>query len=88
MNTNKLEKQLQAMQYTFSNDFDQSILDEISTISTLRLPSLRIIITSLAACIIFCLGLIYMQDGGLSYDNLLGLNNLSNSLSIEYFNYL
>ena len=88
MNTDKLEKQLQAMHYTFSDDFDKSILKEVSTLHRLRLPSLTMVITSLAACIIFCLGFIYLQDGNLSYDSLLGIDMLNKTSSTEFLNYL
>ncbi|MBT8327292.1 MAG: hypothetical protein KJP21_06180 [Bacteroidia bacterium] len=87
MNTHKLEKQLQTMHYTFSDDFDRSILEEISTMTQLRLPSLTSIITGLAACIIFCLGFIYLQDGNLSYDSLLGIDMLNKTSSTELLNY-
>ncbi len=88
MNTDKLENQLQTMKYTFSDEFDKGILTEIAAMNRLRLPSLTVIITSLAACIIFCLGFIYLQDGSISYDTLLGVEMLNNTTSTEFLNYL
>lgn len=76
---NKLEEQLRTSHYAYSADFEQEVIQRIRQFKADNWPKISWILTGIAASVVFCLFTVYMQDGGISFDNILGINLLNGS---------
>ena len=85
MNTDKLQQDLAMQQYTFDTAFSSRLMRRIQ--NTVVLPDLSWLISSIAASILLGVVLVYLQDGELSYDSILGLETFKNDLLNEYSPY-
>jgi len=75
---NKLEQQLSELQYTFSNTFEFEIMQKISSKAPEMWPNFSLMVSGVAASILLCLGLIYLQDGSISFESILGVKQMNN----------
>lgn len=88
MNTNKKEHNLAEMQYTYSSNIGKEVMLQIKKQKELYLPNTNWLLTRVAASILLCLALIYIQDGSISYDTIIGTELLYSSNINEILNYL
>lgn len=84
----KLERQLSQLQYSFSPEFEDEILQKTVAKPFYKLPSLNWFMVGIAASIVLCISIVYLQDGSLTLDSILGTNTLSDYNSDYIFNYL
>ena len=77
MNINKLDDILQKQTFDFSDDFAHIVLDKVRELKDDWLTNPKWLATGIAASVIICLSIVYLQDGGVSYDNILGLSEVS-----------
>ena len=87
MHKDQLESHLANQTYDFEPAFSSMTMHQISAIPKIKLPDYKWLITGIAASLIFCLAVIYVQDGDVSYEHLLGISEDSQEI-IEYINYL
>ena len=83
MNTNQLENALSKQQYDFAPDFQDMVINAIQQ----NKPAIRNIswfLSGVAASLLLCMAVVYIQDGHLSYDTLLGIDSLNNDTLNEY----
>ena len=83
MNTNQLENALSTQRYDFAPDFQEKVLKAIQQNN----PAIRNItwfLGGVAASLLVCMTVVYLQDGHLSYDTLLGIDSLNNDTLNEY----
>ena len=74
MSTHKLENQLKEQQYTFYANFATEVLEGIRREITPIFLRPRWLFLGLAASVVLCMVSVYMQDGNLSIDAILGLS--------------
>ena len=74
MSTHKLENQLKEQQYTFYANFATEVLKGIRREITPIFLRPRWLFLGLAASVVLCLVSVYMKDGNLSIEAILGLS--------------
>jgi hypothetical protein len=84
---NKLEQQLNQLQYTFDSSFEQIVMQKLSAKTIEMWPNLSWMLTGVAATIIFCLGFVYVQEGAIYLENILGLQLLDTSNFTDILTY-
>jgi len=88
MNIHKLESILQHQQYDFDSQFENDVLTRVRAIKSDWFPKTSVLLSGIAASIILCLAVTYIQDGSVTYDSILGLSDITNDNITEYINYL
>ena len=86
MSTHKLENQLKEQQYTFYADFATEVLEGIRRDITPIFLRPRWLFLGVAASVALCMISVYMQDGNLSIDAILGLSEYNEMTS--YYRYV
>ena len=87
MNTSQLEKLLIQQQYDFASDFQEVVLNAVQQ-NKPAIHKISWFVTGVAASVLFCMAVVYIQDGHLSYDTLLGIDSLYNDTLNEFNEYL
>lgn len=86
MNIHELENQLKNQQYTFSASFSREVLAVLQLEKTPIFLQPRWLLMSVAASIVFCMVSVYVQDGSLSLDAILGVAEYSEMT--DYYGYI
>jgi hypothetical protein len=86
MSTHKLENQLKEQQYTFSANFATEVLEGIRREITPIFLQPRSLFLGVAASIVLCMVSVYMQDGNLSVEAILGLSEYNEMTN--YYGYV
>ena len=86
MSTHKLENQLKEQQYTFYTDFTTEVLKGIRREITPIFLRPRWLFLGVAASVVLCMVSVYMQDGNLSIDAILGLSEYNEMTN--YYRYV
>ena len=86
MSTHKLENQLKEQQYTFCADFATEVLEGIRQEITPIFLRPRWLFLGIAASVVLCMVSVYMQDGNLSIDAILGLSEYNEMT--DYYGYV
>jgi|TARA_B110000305_G_scaffold87837_1_gene98988 hypothetical protein len=86
MSTHKLENQLKEQQYTFYANFATEVLEGIRREITPIFLRPRWLFLGLAASVVLCMVSVYMQDGNLSIDAILGLSEYNEMTN--YYRYV
>jgi len=77
MSTDRLEIILEKQIVNFSDDFANRVMKKIVNLKSGWFIHPRWMAAGIAASLVFCLAIVYWQDGGMSYDNILGLSHIS-----------
>jgi hypothetical protein len=86
MSTHKLENQLKDQQYTFSANFAAEVLEGIRREIIPILLQPRWLFLEIAASVVLCMVSVYLQDGNLSVEAILGLSEYSEMT--DYYGYV
>ena len=86
MSTHKLENQLKEQQYTFYANFATEVLEGIRREITPIFLRPRWLFLGVAASVVLCMVSVYMQDGNLSIDGILGLSEYNEMTN--YYRYV
>ena len=86
MSTHKLENQLKEQQYTFYADFATEVLEGIRRDITPIFLRPRWLFLGVAESVALCMISVYMQDGNLSIEGILGLSEYNEMTN--YYGYV
>ncbi|MFT5055389.1 MAG: hypothetical protein ACI80H_000085 [Pseudoalteromonas distincta] len=86
MSTLKLENQLKEQQYNFSANFATEVLEGIRREITPIFLRPRWLFLGVAASVVLCMVSVYMQDGNLSIEAILGLSEYNEMTN--YYGYV
>jgi len=86
MSIHKLENQLKDQQYAFSANFAVEVLEGIRREITPILLQPRWLFLGIAASVVLCMVSVYIQDGNLSIEAILGLSGYSEMT--DYYGYV
>lgn len=84
---NELNSSLSKMKYNFGPDFVNKVMEK-TTRQRSMWPRLSYFVGAIAASIVLCVGYIYLQDGGVNIDTLLGVDELNSIDTIDFYTYL
>jgi hypothetical protein len=88
MNIHNIESHLKQQQYSFDSKFNDDVIARIKSIKSDWFPKLSWLLSGIAASIVLCLTVTYLQDGSVNYDSILGLSTVNYDNISEYINYL
>ena len=88
MNIHNLESHLKQQHYNFDSKFEDDVLYQIRAIKKDWFPKLSWLLSGIAASVVLCVAITYLQDGSVTYDSILGLSNVNTDNISEYINYL
>ena len=74
-----LEEHLKHMQFNYANTFEQQIMKQVALKSIEMWPKISWLVSGIAASVLLCLSFVYLQDGTISIDSILGINILNSS---------
>ena len=78
MNDNQLTNILAYQRYDYTQDFATNVLEAINKLPKQQLLKIQWFLTGVAASLLLCAAVVYLQDGQLSFDAFLGINSLDN----------
>ena len=84
MKDKEIEKLLANQQYDFDNDFVNQVLDSVEKEET-PIKHLSWFVTGVAASILLCAIAVYVQDGSLTFDSILGASSIDYSTIDTYY---
>ena len=67
------------MQFNYAINFEQQIMQNLTLHSIEMWPKISWLVSGIAASLLLCLSFVYLQDGSINIDSILGLNILNSS---------
>ena len=89
MNDKYLQQLLAKQQYVFENEFAQKVVNAVLENTTpAAVRNIFWYVSGVAASLLLCSTVVYLQDGYLSFDTFLGIDSLNNDTLNELSFYL
>lgn len=88
MKDKQLQELLARQQYDFGAQFTEQVMSAVGRVSEPVIRHLHWFLSGVAACLLICASIVYLEHGQLSYDAFLGIDSLYNDTLNEISFYL